>query len=497
MVLAPVVRGRKGEYGKLLEELRARGLHAREGRRRGAAARRGDRPRQEVQARHRGRRRPAGHAPRPAQAPGRLGRDRGRAGRRDGGDRDRAGATTRRAESDLFSERFACPEHGPSIAELEPRIFSFNSPARRLPALHRAWARRWRSTRSWSCPTRRCRSARGRSCRGPSSASSYYEQITQAIAERYEVDLDTPWEELPEEQRDLFLHGTNGDRIYVTYRNRMGRKRSYMTDASRASSPTSSAATARPTPTGRARRSRSTCRCGRARSASGARLRPESRAVTVGGDARSTSSPRCRRARALEWLDASRALRDRPRDRAADPARDRRAAALPRQRRRRLPVDGARGGDAVGRRGAAHPAGDPDRLVARRRALHPRRAVDRPAPARQRAADRDARAPARPRQHRDRRRARRGHDARGRPPASTSARAPASTAARSWPQGTAAEVERVDELADRAVPGRARGASRCPTAAAAGRGLRRDPGRDASTTSRTSTCSSRSASFTA
>ena len=62
-----------------------------------------------------------------------------------------------------------------------------------------------------------------------SSASSYYEQITQAIAERYEVDLDTPWADLPDEQRDLFLHGTNGDRIYVSYRNRMGRRRSYMT----------------------------------------------------------------------------------------------------------------------------------------------------------------------------------------------------------------------------------------------------------------------------
>ena len=109
------------------------------------------------------------------------------------------------------------------------------------------------------------------------------------------------------------------------------------------------------------------------------------------------------------------AVRPGPRDRAADPARDRRAPAVPGQRRRRLPVDGPRVGDAVGRRGAADPARDADRLVAGRRALHPRRAVDRPAPARQRAADRDAQAAARPRQHRARRRARRGDDARGGP----------------------------------------------------------------------------------
>ena len=58
--------------------------------------------------------------------------------------------------------------------------------------------------------------------------------------------------------------------------------------------------------------------------------------------------------------------RDRAPHRAADHARDRRAPALPGQRRHRLPVDGPRGGDAVGRRGAAHPAGHADRLGAGR-----------------------------------------------------------------------------------------------------------------------------------
>ena len=67
-VNAPVVRDRKGEYKDVLEELRARGLHAREGRRRAAAARGGDRARQEVQAHDRGRRRPARDEARPAAA---------------------------------------------------------------------------------------------------------------------------------------------------------------------------------------------------------------------------------------------------------------------------------------------------------------------------------------------------------------------------------------------------------------------------------------------
>jgi len=53
----------------------------------------------------------------------------------------------------------------------------------------------------------------------------FYESIVQAVAERYEIDLDTPWGELTEQQQNLFLLGTNGDRIYVQYRNRMGRRR--------------------------------------------------------------------------------------------------------------------------------------------------------------------------------------------------------------------------------------------------------------------------------
>ena len=58
--------------------------------------------------------------------------------------------------------------------------------------------------------------------------SSFYEQVIQAIADRYEIDLETPWQDLPEEQRELFLNGTGGEKLYVSYRNSMGRKRSYM-----------------------------------------------------------------------------------------------------------------------------------------------------------------------------------------------------------------------------------------------------------------------------
>ena len=58
-------------------------------------------------------------------------------------------------------------------------------------------------------------------------SSSFYEGVIQAIADRYEIDTDLPWRELTEEQQNWFLYGTNGDRILVQYKNRMGRKRQY------------------------------------------------------------------------------------------------------------------------------------------------------------------------------------------------------------------------------------------------------------------------------
>ena len=103
------------------------------------------------------------------------------------------------------------------------------------------------------------------------------------------------------------------------------------------------------------------------------------------------------------------------RDRGPARARDRRPPDLPRGRGPRLPVARPQRRDALGRRGAAHPARKPDRLGAGRRDVHPRRALDRPAPARQPAPARHAHPAARPRQHRARGRARRGRDPPGRP----------------------------------------------------------------------------------
>ncbi|HST55248.1 MAG TPA: excinuclease ABC subunit UvrA [Solirubrobacteraceae bacterium] len=127
-----------------------------------------------------------------------------------------------------FSEKFACPEHGPSLVELEPRIFSFNSP-------HGACERctglgsQMEIDPELVVPDPALSVGEGALAPWTNSSSNYYEQVTEAIAKRYGVDLAAPWEQLPEDQQALFLYGTNGEPLQITYRNRFGRSRSYAT----------------------------------------------------------------------------------------------------------------------------------------------------------------------------------------------------------------------------------------------------------------------------
>jgi excinuclease ABC subunit A len=200
----------------------------------------------------------------------------------------------------LYSEKFACPDHGPVIPELEPRIFSFNSP-------HGACDRctglgsQMEIDPLMVVPDPSLSLGEGAIAPWANSASNYYEQITEAIAERYGVDLEKPWNDLPAEQQDLFLHGTNGDRVEVSYRNRYGRKRSYSTrfegiisNLERRYRETDSEGVRE-----KIEEYMSLVPCPVCK---GARLRPESRAVRVGGMAIHEFCAFSVR-RALEWLD--------------------------------------------------------------------------------------------------------------------------------------------------------------------------------------------------
>src|SRR6059036_2436718 len=127
----------------------------------------------------------------------------------------------------LFSETFACPDHGVSLPELQPRIFSFNSPHGACPRCTGLGAQQ-EIDPDLLVPDTSLSISEGALVPWSVGNSGFYESVIQAIADRYEIPLDEPWENLTEEEEDLFLYGTEGERVYVTYRNRMNRRRSYM-----------------------------------------------------------------------------------------------------------------------------------------------------------------------------------------------------------------------------------------------------------------------------
>jgi excinuclease ABC subunit A len=130
-------------------------------------------------------------------------------------------------EEQTFSERFACPEHGVGLPELQPRIFSFNSPHGACPRCTGLGAQQ-EIDPDLLVPDPELSISEGALVPWSVGNSTYYESVIQAIADRYEIDIDKPWRDLTEEQQNLFLYGTDGDKVYVTYRNRMGRRRAYM-----------------------------------------------------------------------------------------------------------------------------------------------------------------------------------------------------------------------------------------------------------------------------
>ncbi len=180
-----------------------------------------------------------------------------------------------------FSERFACLKCGTSMPELEPRMFSFNSPHGACERCTGLGSQR-EIDPELIVPDPALSISEGALVPWANSSSNYYEQITEAIAERYNVDLEAPWAQLAAENRELFLYGTNGEPVQVTYRNRYGRRRSYQTrfegiipnlerryretDSEFSREKIEEYMSVRPCPA-----------CG------GARLRPESRAVLVAG----------------------------------------------------------------------------------------------------------------------------------------------------------------------------------------------------------------------
>jgi len=228
-VLAPVVRGRKGEYTKLFEELRAEGFSR--VRVDGEVRSLDEKIELDKKFKHdidvvidrivlressRSRLTDSVEvALRIAQGVVTILRD-----ATTSNDKDLANDSSKLEQT--FSQALACPEHGISIGELAPRDFSFNAPYGACPDCS-GLGSRLEVDPSLIIPDDELSIAAG--ALAPfGTGGNYYPQLFAAIADHLEVDADTPWRDLPESAREKLLAGLGDERIQVNYVTRSGRQ---------------------------------------------------------------------------------------------------------------------------------------------------------------------------------------------------------------------------------------------------------------------------------
>ncbi|MEG3146998.1 excinuclease ABC subunit UvrA [Sphingomonas sp. RT2P30] len=118
----------------------------------------------------------------------------------------------------VFSEKFACPVSGFTIAEIEPRLFSFNAPQGACPACD-GLGEKMLFDEDLVVPNHALSLKKGAIVPWAKSnpPSPYYMQVLGSLAREFGFSLDTPWEDLPGEVKLIILHGTAGKPVTLTF----------------------------------------------------------------------------------------------------------------------------------------------------------------------------------------------------------------------------------------------------------------------------------------
>jgi excinuclease ABC subunit A len=130
-----------------------------------------------------------------------------------------------------FSEHLACPEHGVSLPEIEPRTFSFNTPHGACPECQGLGSKQ-EIDPDLLLPDRDRSFNEGAIIAmewgGPKEQGGYYWQAVEAVARQYHIDLNAPVKDLPEEKVNLILFGTGGEEVSISYQ-KEGRQSNFKT----------------------------------------------------------------------------------------------------------------------------------------------------------------------------------------------------------------------------------------------------------------------------
>ena len=124
-----------------------------------------------------------------------------------------------------FSEKFACPDCGVSVGEIEPRSFSFNNPFGACPECF-GLGYKMEFDVDLMIPNKSLSIREGAisvmGWQSSSSEGSFTHALLQALSKEYKFSLDTPFEELPESVQNMIIHGTNGRKVEVHYKGQRG-----------------------------------------------------------------------------------------------------------------------------------------------------------------------------------------------------------------------------------------------------------------------------------
>ncbi len=120
------------------------------------------------------------------------------------------------AERILFSEKFACPVSGFTIPEIEPRLFSFNNPYGACPKCGGLGVEQTIDA-DLVIPDKELTLRKGAIAPWAKSSSPYYVQTLTALGKFYKFTLDTKWKDLPKKTQNALLHGSGDDEIKFSY----------------------------------------------------------------------------------------------------------------------------------------------------------------------------------------------------------------------------------------------------------------------------------------
>ena len=115
-----------------------------------------------------------------------------------------------------YSANFACPVSGFTIPEIEPRLFSFNNPFGACPTCD-GLGQQSKVDPELIVPDKDLSLSKSAIAPWARGASPYQTQTLQALADHYDFDLEKPWNKLPEKIRDIILHGTGNEEVQFVY----------------------------------------------------------------------------------------------------------------------------------------------------------------------------------------------------------------------------------------------------------------------------------------